>query len=66
MTDHAQSGSNAVTILSARIGANSGRLAPASIAALTVITLGGALIEESRLPDAQKCDLFGVLAQAYP
>jgi hypothetical protein len=66
MTDHAQSASSAITIVSARLRANSGRLATVSVAALAMITLVWALTEETRFPDAQKSELFAVLAQAYP
>jgi hypothetical protein len=66
MTDHVQSASNAITPVSARVRPNGGRLATASLSALAVITLAWALTEESRLPDAQKSELFAVLAQAYP
>jgi hypothetical protein len=66
MTDHAQSASSAITIVSARVRANSGRLATVSVAALAVITLVWALTEESRLPEVQRSELFAVLAQAYP
>jgi hypothetical protein len=66
MADYAQSTSSTITSVSARVRANSGRLATASVAALAVITLLWALTEESRLPDAQKSELFAVVAQAYP
>jgi hypothetical protein len=66
MTDHVQSASSRITIPSARVRANTGRLAAASIATLAAVTLAWAILEESRLPDAQKCELFAVVAQAYP
>jgi hypothetical protein len=67
MTDHALSASRTITSVSARVRANSRRLATASVAALAAIILAWALIEQSRLPDAQKrSELFAVFAQAYP
>jgi hypothetical protein len=63
MTDHAQSTSSTITSLSPRVRA---RLATAMVAALAVIALVWALLEESRLPDAQKSELFTVISQAYP
>jgi hypothetical protein len=66
MTDHALSASRTITSVSARVRANSGRLATASVAALAAIIFAWALIEESRLPDAQRSELFAVLAQAHP
>ena len=66
MTDHVQSASGTITIPSARVRANSGRLATALGAALAVVTLAWAIVQEYRLPDAQKCEIFAVVAQAYP
>jgi hypothetical protein len=66
MTDFAQSALRPITTATARVRDNHRRLAAASLATLALIALAWALSEESRLPEAQKSELFAVLAQAYP
>jgi hypothetical protein len=66
MTDHVQSAAGTIASVPAHIRANGGRLATAAAAALALLTLVWALTEEARLPDAQRSELFAVMAQAYP